>query len=511
MERASRRVLVIEDDDDFGQSLAGVLAARGYQLRVVKEAASVADALARFPAQVALVDLRLGEASGLDLVVELKRTRPALITVIMTAFVGADSAIEALRRGAYDYMTKPFTSAELFSTLDRAFDRIELERARAEAEEQLRQTQRLEAVGKLTGGVAHDFNNLLAVVVGNLDLLRHKARLEAPMRELVDNALQAADRGATLVKRLLAFSRRQKLDPGPASVNALVSNMTGLLRRSLGEQFTIETHLAERLWTCNVDAPQLETALLNLVINGRDAMPNGGRVGISTRNVFLQGDREAASGAPHVCVAVADTGAGIPEELRGQVFEPFFTTKGPGNGTGLGLSMVFGFVKQSNGQIRLTSEVGVGTTVTLYFPKTEETPMPVVPPISEEVPRARGETVLLCEDDRQVRALAQQVLEELGYRVVAAESAAAALATVSDGLAPDLLLTDLVLPYGLNGYQLAAELQARLPRLKILFMSGYSQSRTDHLPQAVLERPLLAKPFLRADLARHVRQALDPP
>jgi signal transduction histidine kinase len=511
MERALRRVLVIEDDEDFAQSLVSVLRARGYELRVVQHPSAVANALAGFPAQVALVDLRLGEASGLDLVADLKRTRPSLVTVIMTAYVAADSAIEALRRGAYDYMTKPFDSAELLATLDRSFERIELERARAEAEEQLRQTQRLEAIGQLTGGVAHDFNNLLAVVVGNLDLLRQDKGLDGESLEMVDSAMQAAERGATLVKRLLAFARRQKLDPGPVDANALVVNMSHLLRRSLGEQFRIETDLQDGLWTCTVDPAQLETALLNLVINGRDAMPDGGRILISTRNTFLQGDREVAAGggAPHVCVAVADTGTGIPEELRSRVFEPFFTTKGPGHGTGLGLSMVFGFVKQSNGQIRLTSDVGAGTTFALYFPKAKQGAAGATPPAMEEVPRARGETVLLCEDDDQVRALAQRLLEELGYRVVAAESGSAALARGASGLVPDLLLTDLVLPHGPNGYQLAAQLQARLPGLKILFTSGYAQDGTGELPPSVAQAPLLSKPFRRVDLARQVRRALE--
>ena len=513
MERApSRRVLVIEDDDDFAASVANVLGARGYHLRVVNEPALVSNALAAFPAQVALIDLRLGEASGLDLIAELKRTRPALVTVIMTAYVAADSAIAALRRGAYDYMTKPFSTGELLATLDRSFEKIELERARADAEEQLRQTQRLEAVGQLTGGVAHDFNNLLAVVMGNLDLLRRRQGLDAEGQDMVESAFQAADRGATLVRRLLAFARRQKLEPGPVNVNFLVTTMTHLLERSLGENFRIETELDEGLWTCTADAAQLETALVNLLVNGRDAMPAGGRLTISTSNTYLQGDREvpAGAGAPHVRVAVTDTGAGIPEELRGRVFEPFFTTKAPGQGTGLGLSMVFGFVKQSNGQLRLTSEVGAGTTVALYFPRAAPAAASDGHAPTEEVPRAAsGESVLLCEDDPSLRGLAQRMLVELGYQVVAVESGLAALAAVANGLRPDLLLTDVVLPEGPDGYQLAASLHERLPGLRVLFTSGYAHDRSADLPPAVAQAPLLAKPFRRAELARLVRRAID--
>jgi signal transduction histidine kinase len=506
-----RRVLVVEDDDDFAQSLARVLRMRGYELQLVQEAGAVEGALAGFAAPVALIDLRLGESSGLDLVAELKRARPGLLTVMMTAYVAADSAIEALRRGAYDYLTKPFSVGDLMATLDRAFERIELERARVEAEQQLRQTQRLEAIGQLTGGVAHDFNNLLAVVVGNLELLRARAGLDEDQLDMVNGALQAAERGATLVKRLLAFSRRKKLAPGPVDLNALVVNMSHLLHRSLGERFTIDTRLADDLWTCTVDAAQLETALLNLVINGRDAMPDGGRLEISTRNAFLLADREVGpgEGAPHACVTVADTGTGIPEELHGQVFEPFFTTKGPGHGTGLGLSMVSAFVKQSNGQIRLTSEVGVGTSFALYFARTEKAAAVVAPLPIEDVPRARGETVLLCEDDVHVRALAHRLLEKLGYRVVEADSGASALAIVASGLKPDLLLTDLVLPRGPSGYQLAVQLQADLPQLKILFTSGYGQEGAGQLPPSMAAAPLLSKPFHQADLARHVRRALD--
>jgi signal transduction histidine kinase len=513
MERATRRVLVIEDDDDFAQSLANVLAARGYELRVVSEPAAVAGALSTFPAQVALVDLRLGQSSGLDLIAELKRTRPALITVIMTAYVAADSAIEALRRGAYDYMTKPFSATELLVTLDRCFERLELERARGEAEDQLRQAQRLEAIGQLTGGVAHDFNNLLAVVVGNLDLLKRQLTTDEDQMEMVDSALQAAERGATLIKRLLAFSRRQQLAPGPVDVNALVTNMSHLLRRSLGESIRLEPRLAEGLWTCSVDAGQLETALLNLVLNARDAMPDGGRLEIVTRNTYLRGDREVAEGEgePHVCMAVADGGTGIPEEIRGRVFEPFFTTKGPGHGTGLGLSMVFGFVKQSNGHVRLTSEVGAGTTFALYFARSEQGAPAAVAAAADEAPLARGERILLCEDNDDVRALAHRILGDLGYQVVEAESGAAALALVARGFRPDLLLTDLVLPHGPNGYQLGVQVQALLPGCKLLFTSGYAEGRTAEGQPERAQAPLLAKPFRRADLARQVRRALDGP
>jgi CheY-like chemotaxis protein len=361
--------------------------------------------------------------------------------------------------------------------------------------------------------VAHDFNNLLAVIMGNLDLLKRTLRDDPEELQLIEGAMHASERGATLIRRLLAFSRRQTLSPRALDLNALVGSTVDLIRRAIGARVQLETDLQPQLWACTADAAQLETALLNLAINARDAMADSGRINIATRNVYLSGDREVDEGAgeAHVCVAVTDTGSGIPDDLRDRIFEPFFSTKAPGRGTGLGLSMVFGFVKQSNGQIRVASQLGAGTTFSLYFPKAQEQAPAPRPRTTEIAPRARNESVLLVEDDAEVRVMIQRLLEELGYRVTATENGRSALELVAGGLAADLLLTDVVLPDGPNGFELAAEIRTRLPQIRLLFTSGYAQDLAARRPASVAAAPLLHKPFHRTELAHQVRRALDAP
>jgi PAS domain S-box-containing protein len=377
-------------------------------------------------------------------------------------------------------------------------------------EEQLRQAQKLEIVGQLTGGVAHDFNNLLAVILGSVELLKRSLTGQSELLELADEAAQAAERGATLIRRLLSFSRIQPLVPRPLDLNSLVKQTAVLLGRLLGERIRLDTTFDDDLWTCRVDATQLETALLNLAINARDAMPEGGRLSIGTRNVYLEGDREvpAEQGQPHVCVSVADTGSGIPEEIRAHIFEPFFSTKEPGRGTGLGLSMVRSFVQQSNGQISVTSAPDAGTTFCLYFPRIVQ-PTTTRSPGAEAIPRAKGESVLLVEDDAGLRTLVRQMLDEFGYRVEVAGTGPAALALLASGFRPDILITDVVLPQDPSGFELAAQAKAKLPELKVLFTSAYAEDHIAKRPPAVASAPLLPKPFRPGDLARHVRKVLD--
>jgi PAS domain S-box-containing protein len=637
----ARRLLIIEDDEDFADSLVSILQPRGLELQVVRDAAQVSSVLDAFSAEVALVDVRLGRYSGLDVVAELKTRKQPILTVIMTAYVAAETAIEALRRGAYDYLTKPFEPGELLATLERCFDRIDVEKARVNAEaarrksqarlralidnaldliavidptsrfarfvspsvtrllgypvdsaiptdfldyvhpedreraqqilqdcaqnegsahtvelrfrhtdgswrwfevaargllrepaiagvligardvterrameEKLRQVQRMEAVGQLTGGVAHDFNNLLAVIIGNLDLLRRELRSNPAQMQLVEGGMHAAERGATLIRRLLAFARRQTLTPRALDLNELIRNAIEILRRAAGPSIQIEADLAPDLAACIADTAQLETALLNLVINGRDAMPDGGRIQIATRNVQLQGETEVEDGAgdPYVRVSVTDSGSGIDEEIRGRVFEPFFSTKAPGQGTGLGLSMVFGFVEQSNGRIRLVTQVGKGTTFFLYFPRSDQAAVhPRQRPIDSSPPRSRNEAILLVEDDVEVRQMLQRLLGELGYQVTTASTGSEALGLLENGLRPDLLLTDVVLPDGPNGFELAAQARTRQPRLKLLFTSGYAQGLASRKPPSLAGSFLLQKPFHRSELAHLVRRALDAP
>jgi len=379
--------------------------------------------------------------------------------------------------------------------------------------DQLRQVQRLESIGQLTGGVAHDFNNLLTVVMGNAELLDNLLPEGSTESELASTIFEAATRGAAMTQRLLAFARKQALSPQPVDLNRLVSDMDPLLRRALGEHIHVEVVRGAGLWQALVDPGQLENALLNLAINARDAMPGGGRLVIETANARL--DAEYALLHPgvregsYVMLAVSDTGHGMTEEVQQRLFEPFFTTKPKGQGTGLGLAMVHGFIKQSNGQIAVYSEQGKGTTMRLYLPRIDSPAAERGDRQQGEVPQGRGECVLLVEDDELVRHYAMTLLTGLGYRVVLARDGSEALAQLKEHPEVALLFTDVVMPGGLGGRELADRAQALQPGLPVLFASGYTDNGIVHqgrLDPGVL---LLAKPYRRADLARRVRQALD--
>jgi len=381
-------------------------------------------------------------------------------------------------------------------------------------EAQYIQAQKMEAVGQLTGGLSHDFNNLLAVIMGNLELLGEAITDRSELQGYLRAALRSTERGAELTQRLLAFSRRQALRPEPTDLNALVSGTTEMLRRTLGETIQIRTILAAGLWKAMVDPSQLETALLNLSLNARDAMPKGGKLTIETANTLIDEDyafgHDEVSPGRYVLLAVSDTGEGIPPELFNKVFEPFFTTKDLGKGSGLGLSMVYGFVKQSNGHVKIYSEVGQGTLVKLYLPKALEGEAEVAkrPTIGAD-PRGKGEQILVVEDDPDVQGLAVVLLTNLGYKVLRAEDGVSALRTLEEADHVDLLLTDVVLPRGMSGVQLAQEAQRRVPALKVLYMSGYMENAIVH--HGVLDEgiQLIAKPFRKIELARKVRQILD--
>ena len=390
---------------------------------------------------------------------------------------------------------------------------------RERAEDQARQSQKMEAVGRLTGGVAHDFNNLLTVVIGSLDLL--KRRLEdgsAAHVRLIENALDGARRAATLTHRLLAFSRQQPLQPEPVEANKLVAGLSDLLQRTIGEAYEIETVLAGGLWQTLADANQLENALVNLAVNARDAMPEGGKLTIETANAHL--DQSYAATRPdlkagqYVMLAVTDTGSGMPPEVLAQVFEPFFTTKPVGKGTGLGLSQVYGFAKQSHGHCAIYSEVGHGTTVKLYLPRlvrVPEAPLPaIVAPAAPDLGE-RGETILLVEDEPLVREFGATVLREAGYRVLEAEDGAAGLALLGANAEVALLFTDVVLTGPMNGRQLADAAHRLRPGLRVLFTTGYTRNAIIHHGRLDDDVDLIGKPFTPDALAGAVRRSLDKP
>jgi PAS domain S-box-containing protein len=386
--------------------------------------------------------------------------------------------------------------------------------ARKTLEAQFQQAQKLESVGQLTGGIAHDFNNLLTVIIGNADLLVEGLARNERLRPLAEMTRTAALRGADLTQRLLAFARRQALEPKVVDVNVLLVDMDRMLRRMLPENIQIGLVHSEGLWQAIVDASQLEAAVLNLVINARDAMPDGGRLTLETGNVTVEDEPDATqrdlSPGAYVLVAVSDTGTGIAPDLLPRVFDPFVTTKPPGKGTGLGLSMVYGFAKQSRGHVRIYSELGQGTTVRLYLPRATGHEPEVA---AETQPAALalhgGECILLVEDDELVRRLAQRQLAELGYQVLSAENGAEAMNIVRARPDIDLLLTDVVMPGGLNGPQLADAARAVRPGLKVLFSSGYADQALVHGGRLDPGTNLLGKPYGRQELARKVRMVLE--
>ena len=403
----------------------------------------------------------------------------------------------------------------LMTVLNQTAESMERQRANIrELDEKLRQSQRLESVGQLTGGLAHDFNNLLTVIMGNAEILSEQLAGDPRLADTADTVLKAAQRGADLTQRLLAFARRQPLDPRPVDVNALVAEMAPLLRRTLGEQVEISFAQLHELWPALVDPSQLENALLNLCINARDAMPRGGRVTIEVANKQLDEDYATrhvdVRAGPYVALAVTDTGTGIAPEHLARVFEPFFTTKEQGKGTGLGLSMVYGFIKQSGGHINIYSELAHGTTVRLYLPRAHA-PVPLASSDegAESIPAIGAETVLLVEDDELVRKFAHRQLVALGYEVVQAPSGPVALQIIRSELAIDLLFTDVVMPGGMSGRDLADKARTLRPGLRVLYTSGYTEDAILHqgrLDPGVL---LLNKPYRRIELARKIREALS--
>ena len=383
-----------------------------------------------------------------------------------------------------------------------------------DAEAQLRHAQKMQAVGQLTGGVSHDFNNLLSVIMGNLELANSPGQSERDIREFIDRAIGGAERGAELTQRLLSFSRKQPLAPTAVDANALLRGMDDLFRRTLGEHIEIELITAAGLWQCEADPPQLENALLNLAINARDAMPNGGSLTIETGNVHFDDDYAARDPelqpGQYVLIAISDTGHGIPKDIVNQVFEPFFTTKSVGYGSGLGLSMVYGFAKQSGGHLNVYSEVGEGSTFKLYLPRLMSSSVhPVTRESGDDLPVMLPQRVLVVEDEPEVLELVVTILEGEGCKVSTAASAREALDEMDDEDQPDLLLTDAVLPGGMSGADLAREVKHRIPSIKVLYMSGYTANAIVHDGRLDIGAILLQKPFRKNDLLRKIKQALE--
>jgi PAS domain S-box-containing protein len=430
---------------------------------------------------------------------------------------GPDGAHVGFIGAAYDITEAKEAEAalrELNQSLEARIEAAILERERAE--EALRQAQKMEAVGQLTGGIAHDFNNLLTVIAGNLDLVARRLGPGADPRvvKAIGSAAVGADRAATLTQRLLAFSRRQPLAPKPIDPNALVAGMTDLLHRTLGETIEVETRLSAGICRIEADPHQLESAILNLAVNARDAMPEGGRLAIETSAAHVDAAEAATQGleaGTYAAICVSDSGTGMDADTASRAIEPFFTTKDVGKGTGLGLSMVYGFVKQSGGHLRIESAPGEGTRVHIYLPRfTAEAPEEEQAEAAA-APRGGGdEIVLVCEDDHDVRAYTVELLGELGYKVLEAPDGAATLRIVEDQAQRiDLLFTDVVLPGGMSGAELASEARRLRPGLRILYTTGYARDAIVHEGRLDPGIELVAKPFAFAELAARVRDVLD--
>jgi signal transduction histidine kinase len=414
---------------------------------------------------------------------------------------------------SFDFSIRPIRDRHgaIIAIVPEAADTTE----RRQAEEALRQSQKMEAVGQLTGGLAHDFNNLLTGIMGSLELLQTRmaqGRVN-DFNRYITAAQSASTRAAALTHRLLAFSRRQTLDPKAVDLNHLVSGMEELVRRTVGPAVTVEVAAAAALWTTLVDPNQLESALLNLCINARDAMPYGGRLVIETGNCWLDTDsahQHELSPGQYVSLSVRDTGTGMSPEVIARAFDPFFTTKPIGRGTGLGLSMIYGFARQSGGQVRIASEPGRGTTMRLYLPRhIGEAEAADMPAPAAAVPRAeQGETVLIVDDEPTVRMLVAEILEDLGYAVIEAADGAAGLQALQSDARIDLLITDVGLPGGINGRQVADAGRMLRRGLRVLFITGYADSAVVGNGHVEAGMQVLTKPFAMETLAGRIKDLI---
>jgi PAS domain S-box-containing protein len=458
----------------------------------------------------------IGQPSSILYKDQAEATRIETFTVGLKARESTEPLEVTFRRKSGEIFPTDTTISILRDERDEAAGFLFLSRdisRQVEQDEALRKSQRLEAIGQLTGGIAHDFNNLLTIITGNLELLEMDLT-DSEQRDLLARANNAAMMGARLTNRLLTFARRRALEPSVLDLNEQVLTMTELLRRTLGEAISLGTLLAPGLWKVRADPGEIENAMLNLAINARDAMPAGGKLVIETRNVFLDekevATEEGLAPGAYVRLCVSDTGAGMSREVLARAFEPFFTTKEPGKGTGLGLSVIYGFVKQSGGHVTASSASGKGTTVNVYLPRVAaDTEGEVrITDSDKSVPLA-NEMILLVEDNNEVRAVTVRRLCNLGYTVVEAENPAAAIEIVRGGKAIDLVFSDVVMPGGMSGFELAQWLQDEAPSVRILLTSGFAEdvARAGEPPASHLE--ILRKPYSSVELARALRRTLE--
>lgn len=549
------KILVVDDNEANRYYKAHILGRQGYRVIEAARGSEVAKIVRAHDPALVLLDVKLPDIDGIEVCRQIKRESPSTIVLqTSAAFIKARDRAVGLDGGADSYLIEPIEPEELVATVtallrlrkaehdlrvlnDRLEERVgertreladsnrrlaaEMDQ-RARAEEALRHSQKLDALGRLTGGVAHDYNNLLTVIIGNLELIQRGLAESPPIEpgrvgRLVAGAHQAAAYCERLTRQLLAFARRDVLQPEVVDLNSVLGGFDNLLRRALGEHVSIVLALAPDLWPCSVDRGQFEAAILNLVVNARQAMPQGGQVKVVTRNVEivtqipLRSDSAALAPDPmpgkYVTVSVSDAGRGMDEDTFSRAFEPFFTTKDVGEGSGLGLSQVYGFVRQSGGHVTIDTALDVGTTVSIYLPRSDAAaPSSAASDESSEVPRGT-ETILIVEDNEMVLDVAVEIITELGYRILIAADAGAALDMIARGKPIDLLFSDVVMPHKINGIELAREARRLRPGLAVLLTTGYPLLDDD--TQADKGEFLsIMKPYRRPELAKRLREAL---
>jgi len=599
------KVLVVDDDAQMLKTITDILRLRGYSSVIAgsgREALEITRAMSDAPA-VALVDLKLPDMDGIELIGKLREITAMTEIVILTGNASIDSAVRALREHSNDYLVKPVQPDQLVATIERASERWQRRRAEVamlesqerlrlifdhvgdalfiaedsgriidanpaacvlseqsldslrlltisdvlpenngkvldvrsaafapgvlvytvrdltpqrKLEDQLLQAQKMEAVGQLAGGVAHDFNNLLTVIMSYSSLLLADLGANDAVRSDIQEISDAAERAAALTRQLLAFSRKQVLQMRAVNVNAVVTNVETMLRRLIGEDISLSTHLDSDVALINADPGQLEQVLINLAVNARDAMPGGGALTITTDNAELSnehGERHlGAAPGKYVMLAVTDTGSGMTRDVQQHLFEPFYTTKGPGKGTGLGLATVHGIVKQCGGDVYVYSELDHGTTFKVYFPRLANVADEIEILVEHDPVASQGtETLLLAEDDESIRALGARVLGSLGYNVLVARTGREALRIVAEYKGTiDLIATDVVMPE-MNGSQLVEKVLEARPEIRVLFMSGYTDDEVMRRGVIDGQTAFLQKPFTPDMLARKVREVLDAP
>jgi signal transduction histidine kinase len=509
------RVLLLEDQENDAILLLHELERLEYQV-TWKRVDSPEAMLAALEAEgwdAIISDFSMPAFSACDALLLCRQRGVEIPFIIVSGTIDEETAVESLRLGADDFITKG-RLARLGPAIERGLRDYEQRQARRTAEARLQQAQKMEVVGQLAGGVAHDFNNLLGVIQGYGELLKKQLATDDSSRGRVDQILQAAIRGAALTRQLLAFGRQQSFEARPLDLNAVVTGIEPLLCRLIGEDVQIITVLEDGLHFVKVDPTQMEQVLMNLAINARDAMGGGGRLIIETSNIdlgstYLTSHPDASPG-PYAMLAVSDTGQGMDAETLGHVFEPFYTTKEPGKGTGLGLTTVYGIVRQSGGHIAVYSEPGRGTTFKVYLPRTEPVEKAAAAAVPQ-TPRAAGEIVVLVEDEPALRAVIGDLLREGGYTVIDGPSPEAALAAAEAHGGPiHLLLTDLVMPQ-MSGHEAAARLTRARPGVKVLYMSGYANAAAGQQGHLLPRHAYLQKPFSLDTLLRKMHEVLGLP